>query len=360
MTDYFGGRSRDDLEKHLRRLVEQSVEGPKLDFKATIDLDHKSAPAELAKDISSIANTDDESRLDDIGYIIIGAERGRIVGTPLFAGDTDKLQARLTDMVKNFVGPIPQFSVVAFDEPGIGRWGAIVIPPSAQQPHVLVRDGASGVNKHDWLVRVNDTTERAAPHDYARMLAKAIRREVRPLEQQLQRLATTVEQKGAPSIELLAEALKGVATLPAGAADAHDERDLAARIRGKLVQDDSAIEDALVTEALRLWEVMCEGSETNPWTFRGRSPEQLRAILTYLEEQSVPLAMALATIARHDKSGRYTVAACRAIALIARVPEPTAPHFQQAGEFRLYPLIVCLYSLITIAAKEQRAELLKC
>ncbi len=303
MNDYFGGQSRDDLEKLLRRLIEQGAEGPKLDFKATIDLENKSVHAELAKDISSIANTDDGSRLDDIGYIIVGAERGRIVGTTLFAGDPDKLQARLTDTIKKFVGPIPQFSIVVFNEPEIGRWGAIVIPPSAQQPHVLIRDGASGVAKHDWLVRVNDTTERAAPNDYSRMLAKAVRREVRPLELELQRIALRLEQKGATNFDLLADAIKNVATQPLGVADARDDRDLATRIRSKLVQDDSAIEEALVTEALRLWEVMSESSDANPWFFSGRSPEQLRAVLTYLEEQSLPLAMALATIARHDKSG---------------------------------------------------------
>lgn len=357
MTDYFGGHSRDELENLLRRLVEQGAEGPKLDFKTTLDLDSKASQAELAKDISSIANTDDAGRLDDIGYIIVGAQRGRIIGSPLLAADPDKLQARLTDLIKNLVGPLPQFSLVIFEEPGLDRWGAIVIPPSTQQPHVHVRD-ASGVTKHEWFVRVNDTTERASPHDYTRMLAKGIRREVRPLEIELQRLALRLEQRGSPNLESIAEVLRGV-SVSSVAAETKDEGDLASRIRGKLVQNDSAIEDALVTEALRLWTVMSESTDANPWSFRDRSPEQIRGILTYLEEQSAPLAMSLATIARYDQSGRYTAAACRALAIIARLPEPVGAHFPQAAEFRLYPLVLCLYALVTIAAKEQRVELLK-
>ena len=359
MNDYFGGRTLEDLEALLKRLVAQGAEGPKLDFKASLDLDSKGGQAEVAKDISSIANTDDENRLDDIGYIIVGAERGRIIGTPLFGGDPDKLQARLTDTVKNFVSPLPLFSLVVFDEAGVGCWGAIVIPPSAQQPHVLIRDGAAGMAKHDWLVRVNDTTERAAPHDYTRMLGKAVRRAVRPVESELQRLALRLDQSSTFDVDAFAHAVKHAVGSSGSTPEPHDRGDLSAQIRAKLVQDDLVVEDALLAEALRLWEVMTESSDLNPWTFGGRTPEQLRSILSYLEEQSAPLAMALATIARYDKGERYTQAAVRALAAIARQPEPTGPHHPQAGYFRLYPLVLCLHALIIIAAKERRAGLLQ-
>jgi hypothetical protein len=361
MTDYFGGQSRDELEILLRRLITQGAEGPKVDFKAMLDLDNKSAHAELAKDISSIANTDDETRFDDFGYIIIGAERGRILGTKEFDGDVDKLQARVTDVLKGYVGPLPQFSIAAFNESGVGAWGAIIVPPSARQPHVLTRDGSTGVIKHEWWVRVNDTKERASPQDYARMIAKAIRREVRPLELELQRLSLRMEQHGTSNFETLAQMLKGFVgrdTEQNSTRVVDPEWDLASSVRNLLVRGEAAVESALITEALRVAEVMVETSECNPWVFSGRKGEQLRAILSYLEERSFPLAYALATIARHDQQGVLTNAVCRVLQIIAKEPRPKGTHYPRIGEFRLYPLVLCLYALVTICANEERADLL--
>lgn len=201
MNDYFGGQSPQELEALLRKLITQGAEGPKVDFKKTITLGDKPAQAELAKDISSIANTDDEAHLDDFGYVIIGAVRGTLVGgVSELSGDIDKLQAQITDVIKGFVAPVPQFSLSAFDDDTLGRWGVIVIPPSARQPHLLVRDGAGDVVKHEWWVRVNDTKERAGPHDYARILAKATRREVRPLELEVPDGAALHEHRPVPPV----------------------------------------------------------------------------------------------------------------------------------------------------------------
>ena len=111
MNDYFGGQSREQVEALLRRLIEQGAEGPKVDFKKEFNLASKAEQAELVKDLSSIANTDDEAHLDDFGYIILGAERGALVGgVAELAGDIDKLQSRITDLTKGYLAPAPQFS----------------------------------------------------------------------------------------------------------------------------------------------------------------------------------------------------------------------------------------------------------
>lgn len=358
MNDYFGGQSPRELEALLRKLITQGAEGPKVDFKRTFTLGDKAAQAELAKDISSIANTDDEAHLDDFGYVILGAERGKLVGgVSELTGDIDKLQAQITDVIKGFVGAVPQFSLSAFDDNPLGRWGVIVIPPSARQPHLLVRDGAGDVVKHEWWVRVNDTKERAGPHDYARILAKATRREVRPLELEVQRLALKVDQLAVPNLSALADVLRGSGPPAEPREDVRS--DLVSSVRRLLVRGSASVEDALVAEALRVAEVMAESTEANPLLFSGMKAEQLRSILTYLEDRAFPLAEALATVARYDREGVLTDAVCRSLQIIAKEPQPTGTHYTNIAHFRLYPLILCLYALVLVAANERRGDLLK-
>lgn len=143
MNDYFGGMSPKDLEDLARRLIEQGPEGHKVDFKVALNLSGNAEKAEFAKDVSSIANTDDEVHLDDFGYLIVGAKRNQLLGgVAELAGNTDKLQADLTDVLKNFLLPVPSFSVVAFNDPTLGPWGVLVVQPSVRQPHIFIRDGA--------------------------------------------------------------------------------------------------------------------------------------------------------------------------------------------------------------------------
>jgi len=354
VTDYFGGNSREDVEVLLRRLITQGAEGPKVDFKTTWSVADKAAQAELAKDVSSIANTDDEIHLQDFGYIILGAQRGKIIGgISELSADPDKLQAQLTDVIKNFVGPVPLFSIVAFEDPSVGRWGAVVIPPSGSQPHLLVRDGANGVVKHEWWVRVNDTSERAGPHDWARVMAKRLRREVRPLEVEVQRLALLVEQRPAFEVGALAEMLRNTRV-----ENAQRPADLATSVRQLLVRGNAVVEDMLIAEALRIERVMAEDTAVNPISFMHVDADGYRAILEHLEEQTFPMIDALAAIARYDREGLLTDAACRAFQLIAKEPEPMGTHYTNIAQFRLYPLVLCLYAVVVVAANEQRGQLL--
>ncbi len=359
MNDYFGGQSPQELESLLRRLITQGAEGPKVDFKKTFSVVDKSAQAELAKDISSIANTDDEAHLDDFGYIILGAERGQLLGgVGELAGDIDKLQAQLTDLIKNFVGSVPQFSISAFHDAALGSWGAIVIPPSARQPHLFIRDGAGDVVKHEWWVRVNDTKERAGPHDYGRILAKATRREVRPLEREVQRLALKMDQLGVPNLTALVHAIRG-SSATSEPASGGASPDIVSSVRRLLVRGNVGVEDALVAEALRIAEVMGETSEKNPWNLSGMKGEQLSSLLSYMEERTFPLAEALATVARYDREGVLVDAVCRALQVIAKEPQPVGIHYTNIAQLRLYPLVICLYAIALLAVNERRGELLE-
>lgn len=358
MSDYFGGQTPQELEELLRRLVTQGAEGPKVDFKKMLSMVDKAAQAELAKDISSIANTDDESHLDDFGYIILGAERGQLTGgVAELEGDVDKLQAHITDLIKGFIGPVPQFTISAFEDPSVGRWGVIVIPPSARQPHLFVRDGL-GVFKHEWWVRVNDTKERAAGQDYGRIMAKATRREIRPLELEVQRLSLRLDNLATPDLGSLVEALRGS---PKEDKEAHrsDGRDLVTVVRSFLVRGSASVEDQLVTEALKIAEMMSENSSQNPWHFTSMDAEDVRALLSYYEEKTFPFAEALATIARYDTSGQLSATVCRSLRVIAGEPEPSGTYYSAIEQFRIYPLVLCLYAITLVAVREERGELLR-
>lgn len=360
MDDYFGGQSAVELEALLRRLIEQGAEGPKVDFKRAVSWADKAAQAELAKDLSSIANTDDETHFEDFGYIILGAERGALLGGVVdLAGDVDRLQAQVTDVIKGLLAPVPQFSICSFIDPTLGAWGAIIIPPSARQPHIFIRDGAANVNKHEWWVRVNDTKERGGPHDYARFLAKAVAREVRPLDREVQRLGLLVEARHAqPDLATLLGSLPGAVRNPPDDQVTPPEP-LSATIRRQFVRGTAGIEDALVAESLRLAEVMAGSSDRNPWDFTGATPARLRDVIGYLEEQAFPLADALAAAARYDSEGALTEAICRALRVLAREPPAPGMHYEHASRFRLYPLVICLYALIIVATNEGREPLLK-
>jgi hypothetical protein len=133
---------------------------------------------------------------------------------------------------------------------------------------------------------------------------------------------------------------------------------IAEAVRNRLLRGTNQLEDQLVAEALRVSEVMGETSEKNPWVLNGLTPEQVRAVLTYLEDQTFPLAEALATVARHDREGLLTDAVCRALQVIAKEPRPSGVRYRYSAQFRLYPLVICLYGLVIVAVNEQRSELL--
>lgn len=107
------GQTRDELEALLRRIILQRAEGPKVDFKRELTIADKAGQAELAKDLSSIANTDDDVHYDDVGYVILGASPGSLTGSvTTLAGDIDGLQARLTEVMGGFLAPALTISTI--------------------------------------------------------------------------------------------------------------------------------------------------------------------------------------------------------------------------------------------------------
>jgi len=360
MNSYIGEHERDELEQILRKLIGHGCEGRKVDFKRTLNIETKQDKAEFAKDLSSIANTDDPQVLNDFGYIILGADREKLVGAGPQLDDVDGLQAHLTNVIKDFVAPVPQFSVIRFHDKEVGNWGVIVIPPSIEQPHVLIRDGGAGVVRHEWWVRVGDTKERGGPQDYARFLAKAVRREVRPIEHHVQRLAGMIEGlRPSPSLESIIEALRDSKSSPVDPVDSEPSDRPASAVRKLLLKDHLRTEETLIAESMRLAEVMTENTEANPWIIGGKRPAELLTTLAYLEDQAFPLAEALATVARYDRENALTDVVQRAVRVISKEPQFSGSWTVGAKELRLYPLYICIFAATMIAANEERGNLIR-
>ncbi|HKO49971.1 MAG TPA: ATP-binding protein [Polyangiaceae bacterium] len=354
-----------DLRSLVGRLIEGRAERGKVDFKRDLALSTAAEKIEFCKDLSAIANTDDD-RLDGHGFIVIGAEPGVLRGgvTAWESGKADNFSASLTDLVKGYVAPVPVFSFVGFDEPGIGKWGVIVIPPSSAQPHIIIKEYSGNPAKHEWFVRLNDTTERAGALDYARVIQRATHRATRPLETELQRLALRLERledSGLSSAQLLKALGTATRTLEHEPATSESQRvaSLPMLIRQELATPTSRAEDMLAEGALQVRALMIEERPENPQMFPKDDAANLLKPIEYMEAQTRNFAEAIAAITRYDSSLRFSSAVAEAFDVIAEQPELAGQHWQHAEDLRLYPLVLSLFSLAVVSAARNDGTLLR-
>jgi hypothetical protein len=358
--------SNKDAQNLALRLIEGSSERGKVDFKRDIALDTPAGKIEFCKDLSAIANSDDE-RLDGYGLIIIGATSGRLLGgvKAWETGKEDNFSASLTDIAKNYIAPVPLFSFAAFNDPSAGNWGVILIPPSSNQPHLLIRELSGNPAKHEWFVRLNDTTERAGVLDYARVLQGATHRVAKPLEAEMHRLALRVErleEEGVVPAGLLNALGRSVSN---GESDRAIEESsqatsgLLTLLRRELSTPQSRAEELLAEEALQVRAIMLEERPENPQVFATRTGPELLKPIEYMEARTRTFAEAIAVIARQDSTFRYSSAVLEAIDIIAEQPELSGAHWQHAQELRLYPLLLSLYSLAMVCAARDDGRLLR-
>jgi hypothetical protein len=355
--------SATDVEDLARRLIRDGVEGAKVDFKEQLHLKTAAERGEFAKDLSAIANTDALAH-GNFGYIIVGARRGQLVGgvTAWSESSVDGFSAQLTSVAAEFVAPVPEFSLYAFDDADAGKWGVIVIPPSASQPHVCIREVSGNPAKHDMFVRVNDTTSRASAADYARFLQKAVATAARPLEHALQDLTTrlgVLERSGpVADVATLVAALKEQPSAEPIAAGPN--RSTADQIRTLFDSPERRVEELLVAEALRLAHLSSADSEQNPWVLPRPADGQLALkLVEHMEQTSRDFATAAATTARYDEAGKLTASLVRAFDVISEEPRPAAGGYWTDGPaFRLYPLVIAIMAVTMVCVREKRALLL--
>ena len=154
----------------LLQLVEKSDETEKLDFKLDFSLQgSKTEKNELLLDMACIANSY-SSDYDNHGFLILGvdADTKEIKGTDL---TKEALATHIDERMAKFLSPHIRFSVEFYEIEGTTkRWGAIIIKPGIEMPHVFIADTGE-FNKGAVWVRKGSHKCLADPTDFSRFFA---------------------------------------------------------------------------------------------------------------------------------------------------------------------------------------------
>lgn len=210
------------LEAFLRDQIAQGRERDKLDFKQEW-LKHEdgktkvdqAARMELLRDINAMVNTFSLD-FEDYGFLVFGVNRGARGIThdvpSLRDPGVDNLESTIAVLLGEYMAPQPRFFLLAFDEPGVGTWGALVLQPGQAPPFTFAKDGTytqqSGKTAQlwrqgEWRLRRNAVTVLPGPMDTAHVIntriqtaTEPLRREVDDLRHRLAVLEGTVSVLG--------------------------------------------------------------------------------------------------------------------------------------------------------------------
>lgn len=345
----FPWKKTDELREILETAINVGIEGAKYDFKLTLNLTTKEEKMNFAKDISAIANTD-ATTLEGYGFIIIGAKRHDIVGgfEKLLQGNIDNYQASLVSILKDWIAPVPRLHVIPFDEGEKGQWGAIVIEPSQNQPHLFIAEYSGSPARGDWYVRVSDINQRARPEDFLRVLHKAVSSALSPvystLEDTNRRLALA-EDKIPQFLEIL--------SITAGRRDiskgevykAASEIVPTEVIRNLLREKQDQVEEILQAEASKIADQIAS-TEAFPWVMPSDATSA-RALLDDVIALSRSLIEQGTIIARYNKGSNYVSAYINTLEQIAIMPDTPVGFVQEKmvmQYMRLFPATLCFLS----------------
>jgi hypothetical protein len=241
------------------------------------------------------------------------------------------------------------------------RWGAIVIPPTRNAPHVFMAD----IHKRyrgDVYVRGGTTTLKAQPEDYARFFRQHLeehtfefqrsisdlQRKVSTLEARLRKPSkNTAPQDGSPLLER---------TIARPSEIQSDVR-LVQRINQLLVKEEDLVARGLLQEASKIMKLL----QSLPWATQVLSKDATTEALTKIEEVSHEFWSATISLILQDEKGSYDEALLRAISHLAQTMEPPiGVSFTQLGRnLRYYPLVATLYLVCVLGVAKKRDRLIK-
>jgi hypothetical protein len=383
-------------EKDLRSLVLdealqllQKGEQAKVEFK-------REPPeiAKLAKEIAAVANTDDEGghyqndSFRDYGFLIVGVENGRIVGCRTWGSigcrdeEEEKVKDCLVSKLKEYIAPLPAFSVYRFEAPQtqVPFW-VVLIYPSKEQPHVVLKDG-NEVERHTVYVRKGSVTERASSDDYARFLRKvadkAAKKAVELLENSLKGEVSDTRrrleglERRFNEVEEMAKSLlhkfidRGLDTLTSSkgvipsqrsgeALELNTSRSLEELARSLRLSREDPIQRALSGEIDNLRKYL--GSL--PWTLPS---SEWQKTLEDIQEKTQSLLWGLGELVWADKEEKYAPIvgeALERLVLASHRPNHVTSWTDVAEAFRLYPLLLTVYHLGILAHFHGRPNYLR-
>lgn len=159
-----------DLLSTILPFIESGQETEQIEFKERLDLSERPHRAELARDISALANRDG-------GLIVVGVldRRHRVTEQPEdyvvgWEGDLDETERILRDALAIFCDPPPRITLSAYIHPATQRQLLIIqVPRSYARPHAIKRPSGP-IQEHDIWVRDGPMVRRATPKEYEQMV----------------------------------------------------------------------------------------------------------------------------------------------------------------------------------------------
>lgn len=196
--------ARTELEKLIRKLIRKGDEYDKFEVKSSYDLSQKRDRIRLVKCIAAIANSD-STYFDNIGYIVLGAKRGKL-GGGFDALEKDSTSANIHNWVRNYIEPRVNFSVERFKDPMVGCWGVIVIPPSSEM-HVFRKEYSDlnlNIRIGDVYVRHGDSITLADKSDHDRLQRRKFQSTIDEFKSEIKTLKQEIKEQKAlqPDLKL--------------------------------------------------------------------------------------------------------------------------------------------------------------
>jgi hypothetical protein len=148
-----------ELWRKLEPWITAGRESRKVELKGKIDLGARPNATKLAQLVSAIANTPGGT-----GYIVLGVmdrkARDGAGGANVTCGfehEPDSFERRLQQVLAEATNPVPPVRLEVLDAPGIDRRiGVIVVEPSPDRPHELIRS-TDGVDRGFYIRRGAET-----------------------------------------------------------------------------------------------------------------------------------------------------------------------------------------------------------
>lgn len=189
-----------NLEAVLKDVINKGDEYDKVDLKSTYDISKKKNTIRLIKCIASIANSY-STYFDNIGYIILGAKRGKLVGGFTYL-EKDSFSSNLQVTVNDYLDPTVKFSVERFKDSKLGWWGVIIIPYSSET-HVFRKEYQDlKIRRGDVYVRHGDSISLAERADHERLQIRKSKGDIKRLENNIKNLEKIIKKSTSVKPEL--------------------------------------------------------------------------------------------------------------------------------------------------------------
>jgi len=371
--------TNDELKKILEEVVSHGSEMAKIDFKTEIKIDTQEKKAELLKDIIAIANTYDDDNYHDYGFLLYGVKSKSIIGISETQTDTDKFQNEIEQLLNQYVAPRLQVYVFGFETDG-KTWGAIVIPPRNNKPHMFFKELQCKEVGHlkkkgAWFVRRGSTTDVGLPEDLAVITQRQTEALLEPLKESIRVLQTRVlkteEQYNSALFKLVEQAVSSLSGKDSSKNSVSEDviadidtvlgTDLPSKLKKKLRTPKDVLAEDFIKEVKMLLNYL-EGADTGlSWTPQLDDSEVNKKTIEELEKKTHSLMVSVATILLHDTDGKYTEVLMRGLKMLAKeIEAPSGIQYNRIGTaLRYYPIGLIMYTVFISGVATNKGAVLK-